>query len=303
MDNSEPLPSHAPPLHSTEASQSLPPDTATNNVRSPLQTPVIISTGVLVITILFIVWQRVVLPATEVHRPTTEEIPIIIDVERRVNLTNWKFTQHRKTLLMFTSENCPDCDIQKPFHEEAVQRGKELGIPVISVRPPGQSDADFAAPHTRYSTARSFGIPYLPAMVLVSTVGTVQEARLGLMTNPERLDLLNRLGRTAVPSPINGEIAEELWHRLPRHDFQLIDIGAREESFNSRRPGSVNIPHDELDMRARGELDQSHSIVIDCTHIHPIWCDASRRTLRNQGFTSTVILNRGAHVPRGCVSH
>lgn len=75
-------------------------------------------------------------------------------------------------------------------------------------------------------------------------------------------------------------------------DVLVLDIGEREAFRRGHWPGSINIPVDELPVRAGPELARSRPIVIDCTQ-EPMWrCQAAGDMLTMQKFTDVMLLVR-----------
>ena len=70
----------------------------------------------------------------------------------------------------------------------------------------------------------------------------------------------------------------------------VLDIGARDAFKRGHWPGAVNIPVDELPVRAGIELAGAKAVAIDCTR-EEIWrCQAGASTLRQQGLTELMIV-------------
>ena len=72
----------------------------------------------------------------------------------------------------------------------------------------------------------------------------------------------------------------------------VLDIGERDAFRRDHMPGAVNIPVDELPVRAGIELAGGKAVAIDCTRDEMWRCQAARTMLEQQGFTETVILVR-----------
>ena len=70
----------------------------------------------------------------------------------------------------------------------------------------------------------------------------------------------------------------------------VLDIGEREAFRRGHRDGAINIPHDELDVRAPVELDPRKPHVIDCTQEERSRCRHALDTLRQKGFSQLALL-------------
>jgi phage shock protein E len=72
----------------------------------------------------------------------------------------------------------------------------------------------------------------------------------------------------------------------------LLDVGEREAFKRGHLAGAINIPVDELTVRARMELDPKKPHVIDCTQEERPRCDRAVATLRRFGFSDLTLLVR-----------
>jgi hypothetical protein len=74
----------------------------------------------------------------------------------------------------------------------------------------------------------------------------------------------------------------------------LLDISPRDTFARQGRPHAINIPYDEVAVRARYELKKSVSWVLDCSRVDPAACDLAGYLLVKAGFTKLLVLDRGA---------
>jgi rhodanese-related sulfurtransferase len=72
----------------------------------------------------------------------------------------------------------------------------------------------------------------------------------------------------------------------------VLDIGDREAFGREHLPGAVNIPIDELAVRAGIEHRRARAIVVDCTRDEMWRCQAAASMLVRQGFTNVSVLAR-----------
>jgi hypothetical protein len=72
----------------------------------------------------------------------------------------------------------------------------------------------------------------------------------------------------------------------------VLDIGDRKAFARGHRTGAINIPHDELVLRARTELDPKKRYVIDCTQDERIRCGIAYDDLRRLRFDQVALLVR-----------
>lgn len=72
----------------------------------------------------------------------------------------------------------------------------------------------------------------------------------------------------------------------------ILDVGDRASFKRGHLDGAINIPHDELDVRARIELRGRNRLVIDCTQEETFHCLFADHVLKDIGFKGVPILRR-----------
>jgi rhodanese-related sulfurtransferase len=68
-----------------------------------------------------------------------------------------------------------------------------------------------------------------------------------------------------------------------------LDVRDRDEFAGGHRDGTVNVPADELGVRARAEFSPSQTIVIDCAKGDARWCHAGASILMQRGVTHVYV--------------
>lgn len=86
------------------------------------------------------------------------------------------------------------------------------------------------------------------------------------------------------------EIDEEtLWQRLSNAATVLLDLRDRGPFAGSARPRAINIPVEELTVRAGAELSRDAQIVIDCSQDETFRCRVGHHMLVGTGFKNVSI--------------
>jgi rhodanese-related sulfurtransferase len=149
---------------------------------------------------------------------------------------------------------------------------------------------------------RALGLPGTPTILLVNTSGTVSDMWTGIITSSEEAALLQRLSSKWAASGLFKETlsTDQLICLLRDTDTTLLDIRERQPFELHHLPHSINIPVDELQIRARHELDQRRTIVLDCTVIPRAACVASETTLRERGFSKIAFLTNSPYGGLSC---
>jgi rhodanese-related sulfurtransferase len=71
----------------------------------------------------------------------------------------------------------------------------------------------------------------------------------------------------------------------------ILDVRERDDFKRQHRPGAVNIPENELSIRAYIEVDRQRPVVIDCTYTETRVCqNAANRLLRGPKIAKVFIL-------------
>jgi hypothetical protein len=98
-----------------------------------------------------------------------------------------------------------------------------------------------------------------------------------------------------------GDVSSTLFDQVKdTKSFTVVDVAERSIYGRSHRKGAIDIPVAELFQRARHELDQRNTIVLDCSSVIAFDCDFAKRLITAEGFTSVGTLDRGKLVPVSC---
>jgi rhodanese-related sulfurtransferase len=151
---------------------------------------------------------------------------------------------------------------------------------------------------------RALGLPGTHTILLVNDSGTVTDMWTGIITSSEEAALLQRLSsKWNAGDFFKGTLSKDQLNRLLRDtNTALLDIRERRPFELHHIPHSINIPADELQIRARHELDQRRTIVLDCTVVPRVACVASETTLRERGFSQIAFLTNSPYGGLSCSS-
>ena len=87
------------------------------------------------------------------------------------------------------------------------------------------------------------------------------------------------------------EIGEEELRRVMANDRPtLLDIRERDEFARAHRDGAINIPRDELSIRAYIEIDRARPVVIDCSRTDTSMCRQAANQLRRGPKIARVLI-------------
>jgi rhodanese-related sulfurtransferase len=132
---------------------------------------------------------------------------------------------------------------------------------------------------------------------LLAAAGRLSKATQGKIEGIARGQLPASMFQVDYPIGIS---LDELTLLETARDVQVIDVRPRVLFIQNHRRTALNIPLDELPVRATEEMNSSKPAVIDCSWSDPRMCDSAAYQLGRAGFSRLHIFNRGATPPSSC---
>lgn len=225
-------------------------------------------------------------------------------IGRRLELPNVDWTKTNQTVVLALKSDCQFCRDSIPFYKKLSDALTERSdIQMIVLRPDTdqgieESANDFGLkfrevrPVSLPSTLGSIGLTGVPAVLVLDRNGTITQAWQGLLTAGAESEVLLALGLPAdrdkdphSDNPIERIDISTL--RKMMKDGQLvtvIDVRDRAAYARGHFDDAVNIPQDELSVRAINELNQSDLIVIYSYSSGDATINRSYLTLKKEGF-------------------
>jgi hypothetical protein len=211
----------------------------------------------------------------------------------------------RRTLLIATSAKCQYARESGSFHKMLAARARVLGLRTVvlvdafSDLPPElhsvpQSEGDM------FMEAKlgSLGVPGTPTVALLTGANEVVGLWIGKLGRRQEQACMARIvgdKHTLIDSGNEGSMEElspdGLVTRL--RGAVLIDVRDREAYYKHHSRGSVNIPIDELTIRARVEYPLHQVITLDCSFVSFSTCVLAKEALRSASFARIRYLNIG----------
>ncbi len=100
--------------------------------------------------------------------------------------------------------------------------------------------------------------------------------------------------RFLAPEEITPEVQARVFPSEKLTEPLLIDVRERSLFARVATPGSVNIPLDELQVRAPVELSPRRGLAIECTRVSKQNCRVARGYLLDEGFDDVELIGAGA---------
>jgi rhodanese-related sulfurtransferase len=181
-------------------------------------------------------------------------------------------------------------------------------IPVVLVLPRVAGSEDYVATITggahvsvKEDKLNGLGVPGTPTVLLADKEGTVSGIWTGLVTSDEEAMIMKRIADGGAGDFFKGAVSgPQVTLLLQRPDITLLDIRERDAFSRGHLPGAVNIPLDELQVRARRELGQHNTLVLDCTFGRATPCEPAESALRERGFQKIAFMTNDPYGTLTC---
>lgn len=211
-----------------------------------------------------------------------------------------------RTVVVLVSPTCPACNASSVFYQRltrAIAATPQARLVFVATEPSAEVDAWFRqlniAPQAVVQVAKptSLGFFTVPSLVIVDRRGTVTDLMANKLTEAEQDRVLARLADPASPALNNAvaarEVSETDFDRVVAGQRPIVlDLRDRDSFQRASRRGALNIPLDELAMRAQFELANRTPIAIDCDGVPIQACRQAAMLLTDNGGRSVWLLPR-----------
>jgi rhodanese-related sulfurtransferase len=211
------------------------------------------------------------------------------------------------TLIVYLSTSCPFCNASRDTYRSLSSLRPNLRLIVITSEPSADvkdwlKEADISVDEVRelpISNVRALGLNATPTLILTDGTGAVEGVWYGQLNAEEGLDLLTNVRRGFVSGKIPSHAS--LLKVVSVEHLQdpmavVIDMRPRFAfKKNARIAGKIlNIPQDELEIRARNELSKDSKIIVDCSSMRDhLSCSSAGLALARQGFSHVSLMQWG----------
>jgi len=246
-----------------------------------------------------------------------------------LSLEGIEWSTHPRTLVLGLSTGCEWCRRSASFHRNlaSAQTVDTFRLIALFPEPVGEAEDYLHAFGIKVSELyqadlKKLGIAATPSVLLVDKSGLILSSWVGKLTPQEEVEVFRQLGnhraldragieleeRALVESDASGIStigAEELAQKLREGDVvPIIDIRPREDFAEGHIGGALNIPVDELEVRAVHEVPTEAEIIVFCSYSAPCQRTADRKgipalclpaqhLLKLKGFTQVKLLLDG----------
>jgi rhodanese-related sulfurtransferase len=216
-----------------------------------------------------------------------------------------------RTLLLALSTKCHYCSESAPFYRQLVKAVEgQMDVKLVALLPEEINESeqylknlDVAINDVKRAPLKQINVMATPTLLLVDNSGTVINSWLGRLTTEEEGEVLSVLRGGSAK---RFERADDQTSSIEAVNLQkmikggtrliIVDVRERPEYRQRHIAGAINIPFDELSVRASNELKASDFIVVysDCARCaNDEKGRAAQETLNSLGFGHSVVLQGG----------
>jgi rhodanese-related sulfurtransferase len=190
---------------------------------------------------------------------------------------NLNQTVDEQVLLLAISSQCHFCTESAPLYRRITGEITGKHIRVVALLPQSVDEGrgylrtlGVSADEVRQVNLLALGISTTPTVVLLDKEGVVDDVWVGKLSTNMEFSLLDRLRNDAQTARLSDDdyphiLAPELRDALAeKKSLIIVDVDGRKEFQAEHIPGAINIPTDELEMRAGEELRSASHIVLYC---------------------------------------
>lgn len=221
-----------------------------------------------------------------------------------LTLPGLRLAEGGRSVVLFVNTWCPACNASARFYREIMVTETNFVIvsdeSSIEVR---QWLAEHAVAANQVLTSssvpnlHSLGIPATPTLLTVNERGVVLDIVVGKLSPDQETAFLSFLGGTSDDPiddlrdpPVIG--SKEMIQLVRTGNVQVLDVRDRTAYGAGHHHGAINVPWDELAVRARVELSTKALLVVDCTVGSWRRCRTAARSLYMAGFRQVGVLSR-----------
>jgi rhodanese-related sulfurtransferase len=239
--------------------------------------------------------------------PPVSENRIFTDGRTKLPLPEVDWKRGELTLVLVLNEKCQVCLESSEFHRRLTEVARDSQIPVVAALPGDVSESQrflsssgLSVPEVRRASHQAMGLLGTPAVVLVNGEGVIVEAWVGKLPAEEEAIVVERLrSKKSSPAVMSEGTVEGLdpdWLEGllgPGSHVVLLDVRGRADYREEHISGALNIPYDELEVRAVNEMDTSDVVVAYSRWGDPVMPEDACHALRAFGFSKVYVLKGG----------
>ncbi len=256
----------------------------------------------LVTCAIFTLWR--VVAAVDSPKPRgSKRVTPQVTVGSAVALPAITWDNAQRNVVLVLSAKCPACNASIPFYKNLVAGTTAAGARLIVVsREAAETtrawlqDNDISPGEVvQVSDLSTVRLSLLPALLIVDRFGIVTDIMLRKLTEAEQGHLLRRLADPTSPPldnsqqvrEINSQRAQEL---ISTTSAQMLDVRSRTLHKRDNVGRGINIPAEEIAVRAPIELNRAVPVLVDCRPEGAGACRSTGWSLLDLGFREVFVV-------------
>ncbi len=238
-----------------------------------------------------VVWQF-----THKALPDPPKDPNEARVGSKISVSGVSWKVQSPTLVLALSAYCPYCRASAAFYRSLADAGRANGLHLVAVfREPASVFTPIKSSfgienisEVREGNFGQIGVSATPTVLLVNEKGIVQDLWRGQLSPSDEKQMLARVGLTNFPlnrpalalAQVQADTgmvgAQDLKKLMADPKNVVLDTRKREEFQKSHIRDSLNIPYDEVVIRAPHELPRQQPVILFCRFCAP--CEAQKES-------------------------
>jgi rhodanese-related sulfurtransferase len=218
----------------------------------------------------------------------------------------WTSRDIERTAVLVLDTACPACLASRPLYRElgriaADTPGTRLIVvsetPIPAVRQ-WLDEGGVQGRVVRTPSRKALGILSTPTLLLANSEGIVTDISVGMLNQADTARFKARLRGDTQAQPLRLPYSLREASASARPDTnawigsQLLDTRTSDEFARAHSPGALNIPEDQLPIRASTQLQRSQPLFLDCRYGERTKCRLTAGQLARQGFADVTVVLR-----------
>lgn len=256
---------------------------------------VALNVGIVITTVILIS----VLGKKSFFEGSVPQQPPEVKIGRRIVLSGMPAQQSPKTLFLFLYSGCPYCSNDVDFYQRLVKEANGRDdAKIVVVMPEDDNNStrfleQLFSPTSIKINYVTTGVTTTPTAILTDAEGVITDIWKGELSPQKEASVAKALGFTNLKMPEDFYIDEKaLKQMLDKKELTVVDVREREEYAHEHFNNAINIPIDELSVRAINELPQFNTIVVYSSYIDSSKAELAEVILDNQEYKDVFILRR-----------
>jgi hypothetical protein len=228
--------------------------------------------------------------------------PVVV-AGAELSITGADLAKHPFSLLLVTSPNCSFCVSSGQFHRVLQSEAQKNSMPFYVALPKAERAGKYikGCGFTRAKlknwedlSRRAYGTP---TIVLINARGVIERVWLGALSEDKEREVLRAVANPTKLPPISRRLSSgervltpaDVTEIAAKRDVVFLSTLERQEFAIAHIEGSINIPFEELRVRAPFELKRGRLHLVDCSVLPDMMCSQAVTVLHEAGLEAAAL--------------